>query len=109
MIPDDLKGEDDYDETLDDIWPKRVTEVVEIIPDPGVTPYASESLPDYDPSNPVITKDEKLLRKEEDAARFWMRGDYTSIEALTGELTFEMNVTLVTPKQNDNWIYMLWF
>ena len=71
LIPDDLKGEDGYDETLDDIWPKRTVENVEIIaPSPDST---------------------------EEEGKFWMTGEYISIEALTGELTFEMSMTLHGP------------
>ena len=82
LIPDDLKGNDEYDETLSDIWPKRTEENIEVIPK-GST--------------------------EDNAEGFWLSSQYVSIEALTGELSFEISMTLHSPEQNDNWIYMMWF
>lgn len=86
FIPDDLKGGDEYDETLADIWPKREVTKVDIIP------YGSKENPD-----------------DQASAKYYLTGEYVSIEQLTGELSFEISLTLHTPIQNTNWIYMVWF
>ena len=80
MFGGELRGDDEFDETLSDIWPKRTVKEVDIVP-----------------------------KVWEASDGYWMTGEYVSIEALTGALTFEISLTLHTPRQNDNWIYMQWF
>ena len=39
---------------------------------------------------------------------FWLTADYSTVEQLTGEKTFVINLTLHNPKQENNWVYMIW-
>jgi len=79
-LPDEfIDGE--RDSRLDDNWPRYTTTKVDIILK-GAT--------------------------ENNEDGFWLTGDYSTVEDLTGDLTFEVNLTLHNPKQENNWIYLIW-
>lgn len=37
-----------------------------------------------------------------------MTGKYSTVEQLTGELSFEIEMTLNSPRLGQNWVYMMW-
>ena len=37
-----------------------------------------------------------------------MTGKYSTIEQLTGERSFQIELTLNMPEHKDNWIYVIW-
>lgn len=80
IVPDELRDQED-DPRLDDNWPRYTTTEIDLIPK-GAT-----------------------VNNE---MGFWLTADYSTVEQLTGELSFELNMTLHNPKQENNWIYMIW-
>jgi hypothetical protein len=40
---------------------------------------------------------------------FWLDGQYSTVENLIGDLDFEIEMTLHNPKQEENFVYMVWF
>lgn len=40
---------------------------------------------------------------------FWLDGTYSTVENLLGDLDFEMEMVLHNPKQEENFVYQVWF
>ena len=79
-MPDAFK-DGEIDERLDDNWPRYTTTEVDII---------------------------KKGATENNEPGYWLTGNFSTVEDLTGDLTFEVNLTLHNPKQENNLIYLIW-
>ena len=56
-----------------------------------------------------LTKDVDIIPEADAVDGYWITGSYSTVEQLTGEASFEVDLKLHSPKQNNGWVYMIWF